>query len=107
MKIATPGKEAYNLELARRIKRAVNCRIIVVGGFRSYEIVQKAIRTDRIDYVAMSRPLIREPGLANRWLQGNRNRARCISCNSCFMGGLEGGIYCVTEKKTKEKTAKR
>ncbi|HYA13013.1 MAG TPA: NADH:flavin oxidoreductase [Syntrophales bacterium] len=106
MKITRPIREAYNLELAHRIKKAVNCPVIVVGGFRSYEIVQKAIRTDRIDYVAMSRPLIREPGLPNRWLQGNRNRARCISCNSCFIGGLEGGIYCVTEKKAKEKIVK-
>ena len=107
VKITNPKKEAYNLELARRIKKAVNCPIIVVGGFRSYKVVEKAIRDYGIDYIAMSRPLIREPGLANRWLQGNHNPARCISCNSCFMGGLKGGIYCVTEKKAKEKTAKR
>ena len=106
MKIKMPGKEAYNVELARRIKKAVNCPVIVVGGFRSYKVVEKAIRDYGMDYIAMSRPLIREPGLANRWLQGNRNAARCISCNSCFMGGLKGGIYCVTEKKAKEKAAK-
>ena len=106
VKITNPKKEAYNLELACRIKKAVNCPLIVVGGFRSYKVVEKAIRDYGIDYIAMSRPLIREPGLANRWLQGNHNPARCISCNSCFMGGLEGGIYCVTEKKAKEKTAK-
>jgi 2,4-dienoyl-CoA reductase-like NADH-dependent reductase (Old Yellow Enzyme family) len=107
MKIEMPGKEAYNVELARRIKKAVNCPVIVVGGFRSYKVVEKAIRDYGMDYIAMSRPLIREPALANRWLQGNRNAARCISCNSCFMGGLGGGIYCVTEKKAKEKAAGR
>ncbi len=107
VKITNPKKEAYNLELARRIKKAVNCPVIVVGGFRSYKVVEKAIRDYGMDYIAMSRPLIREPGLVNRWLQGNRNPARCLSCNSCFMGGLEGGIYCVTEKKATEKVAKR
>lgn len=60
-----------------------------------------------MDYIAMARPLIREPGLANRWLQGDRSPATCISCNSCFMPGLEeGGIYCVIEKKQQEKDAK-
>jgi 2,4-dienoyl-CoA reductase-like NADH-dependent reductase (Old Yellow Enzyme family) len=59
-----------------------------------------------MDYIAMARPLIREPGLANRWHLGDRSPARCISCNSCFKPGLkEGGIYCVIEKKEREKAA--
>ncbi len=99
-KITNPGKEAYNLEPARRIKKTVKCPVIVVGGFRSYEVAAKALRDNGIDYIALSRPLIREPGLANRWLKGDRKPARCVSCNSCFIGGLEeGGVYCVTEKK--------
>jgi 2,4-dienoyl-CoA reductase-like NADH-dependent reductase (Old Yellow Enzyme family) len=106
-KITKPEREAYNLELARRLKEAVSCPVMVVGGFRSYEVVEKALRDDGMDYIAMARPLIREPDLANRWLQGDRTPARCISCNSCFKPGLEeGGIYCVIEKKEREKAAK-
>ena len=106
-KILKPEQEAYNLPLARRVKEAVNCPVIVVGGFRSYEVAEKTIKDDGMDYIAMARPLIREPGLANRWLQGDRSPATCISCNSCFMPGLEeGGIYCVIEKKQQEKEAK-
>jgi 2,4-dienoyl-CoA reductase-like NADH-dependent reductase (Old Yellow Enzyme family) len=106
-KILKPEKEAYNLPLARRIKEAVNCPVMVVGGFRSYEVAENTIRDDGMDYIAMARPLIREPALANRWLQGDRSPATCISCNSCFMPGLEeGGIYCVIEKKEQEKAAK-
>lgn len=107
-KIIKPEREAYNLEMARRIKKAVGCPVMVVGGFRSYEVVEKAIRDDDMDYIAMARPLIWEHGLANRWLQGDRRPARCISCNNCFAGGLEeGGIYCATEKKENEKAARR
>ncbi len=107
-KIIKPEREAYNLEMARRIKKAVGCPVIVVGGFRSYEVVEKAIRDDGMDYIALARPLIWEPGLANRWLQGDRRPTRCISCNNCFTGGLEeGGIYCATEKKEIEKAARR
>ncbi len=105
--INKPEKEAYNLNLAGRIKEAVSCPVMVVGGFRSYEVAEKAVRDDGMDYISMARPLIREPGLPNRWLQGDRSPARCISCNSCFKPGLEeGGIYCVIEKKEREKAAR-
>ncbi|MEN6319303.1 MAG: NADH:flavin oxidoreductase [Syntrophaceae bacterium] len=104
MKITKPEKEAYNLELACTIRKSVDCPVIAVGGFRSYEVVEKALRDNGIDYVSMARPLIREPDLPNRWLHGNRKPAACISCNSCFAGGRkEGGIYCITEKKEKGK----
>jgi 2,4-dienoyl-CoA reductase-like NADH-dependent reductase (Old Yellow Enzyme family) len=103
-KINKSEKEAYNLKLARRIKAAISCPVIVVGGFRSYRVAEKAIREDGMNYISMARPLIREPGLANRWLQGNRKRATCISCNKCFVPGREeGGIYCVIEKRRREK----
>jgi 2,4-dienoyl-CoA reductase-like NADH-dependent reductase (Old Yellow Enzyme family) len=106
-KINKPEKEAYNLELARRIKEAVSCPVMVVGGFRSFEVAEKAVRDDGMDYIAMARPLIREPGLPNRWRQGDFTKAKCISCNSCFGPGMEeGGIYCVIEKKEREKAAK-
>lgn len=106
-RINKPEKEAYHLELARQIKTAVACPVIVVGGFRSYEIVKKAVKEDGMDYIAMSRPLIREPGLPNRWLKGDHRPAKCISCNGCFKPGIEeGGIYCVIEKKEREKAAK-
>ena len=105
--INKPEKEAYNLELARRIKEAVSCPVMVVGGFRSYEVAEKAVRDDGMDYISMARPLIREPGLPTRWLQGDRRPAECISCNSCFKPGLEeGGIYCVVAKKEREKAAR-
>jgi len=106
-KINKPEREAYNLDLARKVKAAVGCPVMVVGGFRSYEVAEKAIRDDGMDYISMARPLIREPGLPNRWSKSDRSPARCISCNKCFMAGIEeGGIYCVIEKKEREKKAK-
>ena len=105
-KIDRPGMEAYNLELARLVKEAVGCPVMVVGGFRSYDVAEGAVRDDGMDYIAMARPLVREPGLPDRWRQGDRSPARCISCNSCFKPGVQGeGIYCVIEKKEREKGA--
>jgi len=104
VKIDRPEREAYNLELAREIKRAVRCPVMAVGGFRSLEVVRQALSGDGIDYIAMARPFIREPRLVKRWQEGDHSPARCISCNGCFKPGLkEGGIYCVVEKKERQK----
>jgi 2,4-dienoyl-CoA reductase-like NADH-dependent reductase (Old Yellow Enzyme family) len=103
-KINKPEKEAYNLDLARRIKETVNCPVMVVGGFRSYEVADDAVRNKGITYISMARPFIREPGLPKRWEQGDTSPATCISCNKCFKPGLkEGGIYCVVDKEEKQK----
>ncbi len=106
MKINAPEKEAYNLSLAENIRSAVSCPIMVVGGFRSFEVAENAVRNSA-DYISMARPFIREPNLVKRWQEGDRSPALCISCNSCFKPGLkEGGIYCVVEKKEQEKNRK-
>jgi len=105
-KIDKPDKEGYNLELAGHIKDAVNCPVMVVGGIRSYEIAEKALGDYGMDYISFARPLIREPWLANRWKEGDRSPAKCISCNGCFKPGLkEGGIYCVVEAKEQAKSS--
>lgn len=107
-KINTPEKEAYNLTPALGIKKEVDCPVMVVGGFRSLEMIEKTLKDNDISYIAMARPFIREPGLVNRWRRGDRKPAKCISCNSCYKPGLEeGGIYCVIEKKEKAKAAKK
>ncbi len=107
-KIINPDKEAYNLELARMVKGAVSCPVMVVGGYRSYAVAERTIGEECMDYVAMARPLIHEPGLPARWQQGeDRGPVGCISCNGCFGPGLnEGGIYCVIKKKEREKAAR-
>jgi 2,4-dienoyl-CoA reductase-like NADH-dependent reductase (Old Yellow Enzyme family) len=103
-KIDKPKQEGYNLALAIEIKKTVQCPIMAVGGFRSPEVINKAVTENGIDYISMARPFIREPQLIKRWQQGDLSAARCISCNGCFKPGIkEGGIYCVVEKKEAKK----
>lgn len=106
MKINAPELEGYHLPLAAIIRKAVNCPLMVVGGFRSQAVAQKAISDGLTDYIALSRPFIREPDLISRWRNGDDATARCISCNQCFVAGLTaGGIYCVVEKRERKKKA--
>jgi len=101
-RVGIPEGEAYNLELAVGIKNRVSCPVMVVGGFRSLPVVQKAIQDYQMDYIAMARPLIREPNLIARWTFTDQSPATCTSCNKCFLPGLkEGGIYCVLDKRKK------
>ncbi len=94
-KIETPEQEGYNLALAKGIKGVVTCPVISVGGFRSLAVARQVLAAG-VDGIALSRPLIWEPDLPNRWQRGESARARCISCNGCFRPGLkEGGIRCV------------
>ena len=96
--ISEPEDQAYNLEYARKVKEVVDCPVIVVGGFRSFDIATQAVAEHRLDGVAISRPLIREPGLVARWQTGDHAPSTCVSCNRCFRPGLKGkGIQCVVD----------
>jgi hypothetical protein len=38
-----------------------------------------------VDFISLCRPLIREPGLPNRWREGRGSAlSECVSCNSCI-----------------------
>ncbi|MBU1344793.1 MAG: NADH:flavin oxidoreductase [Proteobacteria bacterium] len=99
-KINSLEKEAYNLDLALAVKKNVSCPVICVGGFRSLLIAQKAVAEQGMDFISLSRPLIREPDLPKKWQNNETDSAECISCNKCFIPGMsKGGIYCVAKKK--------
>lgn len=76
--------EAYFLEYAKTIKNNVQCPVILVGGHRSIENMNKILNETNIEYLSLSRPLICEPDLIERWKNGNTKASRCISCNKCY-----------------------
>jgi len=103
--INTVDKEAYFQDFARRFKEEIDTPLILVGGLRSFEVADKIITDGIADYISMSRPLIREPGLIHRWEMGDLRKAECKSDNLCFNPGFEGkGISCVT-REIEENTA--
>jgi 2,4-dienoyl-CoA reductase-like NADH-dependent reductase (Old Yellow Enzyme family) len=102
--ISREEDEAYLAELAGRFSDAVDIPIIAVGGIRSPEVISGILNEGLADYVALSRPLIREPHLINRWENGDLGKATCVSCNGCFETGLQGlGISCKVERILREK----
>ena len=104
--INSPDQEAYFKEAAKSLKEKVSIPLILVGGVKSFQIADFLIEEGVADYISMCRPLIREPGLINQWKAGNFTKAACISCNKCPEPAVAGkGIYCVAERRLKEKTS--
>ena len=92
--------EAYFKSEARAFKEQIDLPIILVGGIRSFHIAEGIVNDHIADYISMCRPLIREPGLINRWRSGDLSRATCISDTKCLRPALTGkGVYCVVEKR--------
>jgi len=96
--ILRPKDEAYFLPLARRAREATDLPLILVGGMRSLEVMERILEEGTADFIAMSRPLIREPDLPNQWREGRTEPAACISCNNCWPGPGEYGIACRAPK---------
>jgi 2,4-dienoyl-CoA reductase-like NADH-dependent reductase (Old Yellow Enzyme family) len=107
-RIKSPGAEGYFKEAAGRIKAAVDLPLILVGGIRSFEVARKLVADGVCDAVSLSRPLIREPELVNRWKSGDLRPSACVSDNLCFRPAMSGeGISCLNEKIRREKAARR
>lgn len=101
-----PGKpargepEAYYEAAAGQFKEKVKVPLMLVGGVRSFETAERLVVERLADYIALCRPLIREPGLVNRWKSGDLRPAACVSDNGCFKPGFEGkGVTCVVEAR--------
>jgi 2,4-dienoyl-CoA reductase-like NADH-dependent reductase (Old Yellow Enzyme family) len=92
--------EAYYHEAARRFKRSVRVPLILVGGVRSPDVAERLVAEGTADYVAMSRPLICEPDLVNRWKNGDTTKSACVSDNRCFKPIMSGeGLRCLLDVK--------
>jgi 2,4-dienoyl-CoA reductase-like NADH-dependent reductase (Old Yellow Enzyme family) len=97
-------KEVYYQKAAAAFKAAVKTPLILVGGFLSLEKAEEVVTSGLADYVALSRPLIRQPQLIRQWAGGDRTKAACISCNKCFSTlSMKEALHCAAEKKESEK----
>lgn len=103
----SPEAEPYFIEAARRLRAACRLPLMLVGGIRSFTTARDIVERGVADYVSMSRPFIREPGIVGRWRRGDIRASECLSDNLCFrpiMGGT--GIACLSaERKARREAA--
>lgn len=105
--IDDPGRQSYFLKYVERL--GLGIPVILVGGNRDVERLEEIVCQGYVDFVALSRPLICEPNLPNRWLAGSDSQStECISCNACIYsmlvhpGRAEPGLVTCVYRRDKE-----
>lgn len=83
LNILKTEQEAYFINSSRLFKQELHIPVILVGGIRSRSVAKDALKKGDADLVSISRPLIREPDLPNKFMAG-KDKADCISCNGCM-----------------------
>lgn len=97
-KILKPEKQSYFAESTGRIAEHLSVPVISVGGHRTPEKLEHFLNTTPIGYFSLSRPLLSEPGLVNRWQQGDRGKPRCVACNKCWD---KDGNACILDRASR------
>ncbi|MFH1059920.1 MAG: NADH:flavin oxidoreductase [Pseudomonadota bacterium] len=100
-KIVKRKREAYFRDWARQVKALVQVPVAMVGGLRSLDLMEEAVAGGEADFVALCRPLIREPDLVATWRAGEKRRPTCVSCNKCFELIVSGQrVRCALEDRS-------
>lgn len=82
--------QSYHLRYAEKMHLGIP--VILTGGNRDIERLESIVKADTADFIGICRPLIYEPDLPNRWVEGRGDgKTGCISCNSCFYPMLGPG----------------
>ena len=72
---STQAREAYFLDYAAKARSVSDVALMVTGGFATAEGMAEALRSGALDVVGLGRPLIVDPGLPARLLDGEDARA--------------------------------
>lgn len=96
--VSGEADEGYFAEPAIALAAKLSVPIISVGGYRTPSMIEHHLNRGNIAAISLCRPLICEPALANRWANGDLQKATCISCNRCFVNPKHG---CPRNKQNK------
>jgi len=97
-KIIAEEKQSYFASETAQIAKRLTVPVISVGGHRSPTRMKELLNTTDIGYFAMSRTLLSEPELVNRWQRGDFGRPRCVSCGKCWDAA---GNICILDREKK------
>jgi 2,4-dienoyl-CoA reductase-like NADH-dependent reductase (Old Yellow Enzyme family) len=102
--IDSPEDEAYFYDFTEALDLSVP--VILTGGNRSLDRIAAVLLARHIDFVALARPLIREPALPARWATAaDTTAATCISCNRCLQNLGSAPTHCVHEAMIRQSAA--
>ncbi|BEQ16963.1 oxidoreductase [Desulfoferula mesophila] len=94
--ILKPEQQCYYCPYAAEVAQKVSAPVILVGGNRDALMLQNILDDTAISYFSLSRTIISEPDLVNKWREDPTHKPRCLACNKCF--DPEGHI-CILDRK--------
>lgn len=90
-----PWQDLYFLDDARRIREAVKCAVVYIGGCNSNESIERLMR-EGFDYVQLGRGLLYDPDFVRHAMENPNYKNGCNHCNRCAtLIENEAGIRCV------------
>jgi 2,4-dienoyl-CoA reductase-like NADH-dependent reductase (Old Yellow Enzyme family) len=72
---STRRREAFFLDYAARLRTEVKLPLAVTGGFRSRDVMIEALNRQALDVIGLARPLVTEPDLSRRIIDGTSDGA--------------------------------
>lgn len=76
--------EGYFAPFAIQLAEEISTPVICVGGWRSKNVMEKILAETNIKFLSLSRPLLREPDLPQKFRRGEVENSKCVSCNACY-----------------------
>lgn len=96
--ILSKEQEAYFLPYAKAVRPKVGkLPLILVGGLRSPDLMEKIIKEGWVDFVSLARPFICEPDLVLKIQSGRQGPVACVRCDLCREGFGKEGLHCRRE----------
>ncbi|OTG81698.1 NADH:flavin oxidoreductase/NADH oxidase family protein [Acinetobacter sp. ANC 4648] len=69
-KVSSIAREAYFLDFAEKIRKEVQCYLMVTGGFRTAKGMNAALDSGACEFIGIARPLAVETDVSNRLMAG-------------------------------------
>jgi 2,4-dienoyl-CoA reductase-like NADH-dependent reductase (Old Yellow Enzyme family) len=87
---STRKREAYFIEYAERIKQSAQIPVMITGGFRSRDVMERAIECGEVDVIGLARPLCTEPNCSTKLIEKTIQTLDCYEDKLVLGSGFWG-----------------
>ena len=92
----TPKDRTYYHDAAKMLASVLRCAVIQTGGNREFATLEEQLNDSDVAYFGFARPFMSEPDFVSKYLRGEIQKPRCLSCNFCLRNPQN---ICVFEKE--------
>ena len=61
------NEEIYFYDYSKKLAEVLNIPVICIGGIKKYEQAEYILKNSKIEYIAMSRELLKQPDIVKKW----------------------------------------